>query len=59
MKKKMSKNLWWDVGTEMKFTKAVKKHKNLKSTSNIIRLWAASPIFDASVEELNRQIEDV
>lgn len=52
----MNKSLYWDIKTEMKFKRVAKKTK--KSTSKIIRMWAASPKFDAMVEELNREIEN-
>ena len=51
----LKKTIYWDAGTEMRMKRATKKTK--KSASKIIRLWVASPEFDANVEKLNRDLE--
>jgi hypothetical protein len=52
----MNKTLYWDIATEVKFKKVEKKYK--KSKSKIVRMWAASPKFDAQVEELNNMLQE-
>jgi len=47
-------NLYFDIKTKAKLKKVTKKTG--KSASKIIRLWVASPKFDAMVEELNNQL---
>ena len=53
------KTLYWDIQSELKMNKAMKK-KNIKKNrigaSKIIRLWIVSPLFDTHVEELNRML---
>lgn len=47
-------NLYFDIKTKAKLNKVAKKTK--KSASKIIRMWVASPEFDANVEKLNRDL---